>query len=60
MGSIQTHRQDDISYQCLDVLKMLERQIKQGEEMTSNGRCSFGLSHQGNLLGGHIQAETSM
>lgn len=28
VGSIQTHRQDDISYQCFDVLKMLERQIK--------------------------------
>lgn len=60
MGSIQTHRQDCISYPCFDVLKMLERQIKQGEEMTSNGQCSFGLSRQGSLLGGHIQAETSM
>lgn len=31
MVSIQTHRQYGIRYKCYDVLKVLERQIKQGE-----------------------------
>ena len=54
MVSMQTRRQSGIRYKCYDVLKVLERQIKQVEEMTNNGQCSSGLSHQGSLLGGRM------